>query len=178
MAGLTTLGFCCLQVKELGILVQNCPCLTKDMAKIFDVFWYMGQANATVPRYWPYEYSTNINNNTALPLYFNQTPAEVYISVSTCSIINAYNALTCISQYSGSNNNVYCVFTFHELALIDSALTKKLSYDFIYFVYNYMLMFLRKSIYAFVCTDLRRLLKNLVNVISPEPCVGLHANLT
>ncbi|KAK7471518.1 hypothetical protein BaRGS_00035857 [Batillaria attramentaria] len=30
------------QVKELGVLVQDCPCLGGDVEKLFDVYWYLG----------------------------------------------------------------------------------------------------------------------------------------
>ena len=41
-----------LQVKELGILVTDCPCLASDMAKIFEVYWTLGGQGKTVPERW------------------------------------------------------------------------------------------------------------------------------
>ena len=38
-----------LQVKELGVLVTDCPCLAADMAKIFEVYWALGGEGKTVP---------------------------------------------------------------------------------------------------------------------------------
>jgi phospholipase D3/4 len=37
------------QVKEMGILVTNCPRLAQDMAKIFDVYWALGGDGTTLP---------------------------------------------------------------------------------------------------------------------------------
>ena len=37
------------QVKELGVLVTDCPCLAADMAKIFEVYWALGGEGKSVP---------------------------------------------------------------------------------------------------------------------------------
>ena len=37
------------QVKELGVLVTDCPCLAGDMAKIFEVYWALGGEGKSVP---------------------------------------------------------------------------------------------------------------------------------
>ncbi len=40
------------QVKEVGLLVKNCACLAQDVAKIWDVYWILGNAShRTSPRY-------------------------------------------------------------------------------------------------------------------------------
>jgi phospholipase D3/4 len=48
-------------VKEVGVLVKNCPCLADDMAKIWQVYWDLGAPGATVPDSWPDQLSTDIN---------------------------------------------------------------------------------------------------------------------
>ncbi|XP_052740919.1 5'-3' exonuclease PLD3 isoform X3 [Bicyclus anynana] len=48
------------QVKELGIVAYNCSCLATDLAKIFDVYWSLGAADA-LPATWPPELSTDID---------------------------------------------------------------------------------------------------------------------
>ena len=73
------------------MLVQNCPCLGKDLQKIFDVYWYLGQANATVPSSWPAKYDTSINAHNPLTVHFNNTQAPVYMSVST--VLKFYSVL-------------------------------------------------------------------------------------
>lgn len=35
----------------MGILVTNCPTLARDMGKIFDVYWDLGEAT-TIPDEW------------------------------------------------------------------------------------------------------------------------------
>ena len=37
------------QVKEIGVLVQNCPTLATDMSKIFEVYWMLGGQSKTIP---------------------------------------------------------------------------------------------------------------------------------
>ncbi len=37
------------QVKEMGILVKNCPKLAQDMGKIFDAYWTVGGEGASIP---------------------------------------------------------------------------------------------------------------------------------
>ena len=54
------------QVKEMGVLVMNCPTLAKDMAKIFDVYWLLGGPGKEVPDSWPSSLSTNINAQNPL----------------------------------------------------------------------------------------------------------------
>lgn len=56
------------QVKEVGVLVKNCPCLADDMSKIWQVYWDLGVPGATVPDAWPDKLSTNINMKTPLNL--------------------------------------------------------------------------------------------------------------
>ena len=51
----------CCKVKEVGVLVKNCPCLADDMAKIWQVYWDLGAPGATVPDSWPDQLSTDIN---------------------------------------------------------------------------------------------------------------------
>ena len=71
-----------IQVKELGAVVYNCSCLAQDMAKVFEVYWYLGEDSATIPRQWPPELKTIYSNYRPMNLRLNNTKAEVYISVS------------------------------------------------------------------------------------------------
>lgn len=70
------------QVKEMGVLVQNCPCLGNDLKKIFNVYWYLGQSDVTVPNKWPSQFNTSINETNPLSVSFNNTRAPVFISSS------------------------------------------------------------------------------------------------
>jgi len=49
------------QVKEVGVLVKNCPCLAEDMSKIWQVYWQLGVPGAVVPSSWPTDLSTAIS---------------------------------------------------------------------------------------------------------------------
>ncbi|XP_074663041.1 5'-3' exonuclease PLD3-like isoform X2 [Tubulanus polymorphus] len=70
------------QVKELGAVVYNCSCYAEDMGKIFDVYWYMGQPNVTIPKTWPKTLKTVINSTNPLNIQFNGTSAKTYLSSS------------------------------------------------------------------------------------------------
>ncbi|OXU24626.1 hypothetical protein TSAR_006066 [Trichomalopsis sarcophagae] len=48
------------QVKELGLVAYNCSCMANDLAKIFDVYWALGE-NGKVPAAWPKSLGTKIN---------------------------------------------------------------------------------------------------------------------
>jgi len=56
------------QVKEIGVLAQNCPTLARDMSKIFEVYWILGGQNKTIPDNWPEELETTVNKESPLLL--------------------------------------------------------------------------------------------------------------
>lgn len=64
------------QVKELGVLIRNCTCLVRDVAKIFNVYWMMGKEEAKLPPAWPAEVSTKINYTTPMRVEFNDGAGE------------------------------------------------------------------------------------------------------
>ncbi|KAK2187389.1 hypothetical protein NP493_167g02020 [Ridgeia piscesae] len=68
------------QVKELGASVYNCSCLAEDMQKIFDVYWFMGKPNQSLPHQWPMKYSTSFNRFTPLKVQLNNTRSTVYLA--------------------------------------------------------------------------------------------------
>ncbi|BFF94500.1 5'-3' exonuclease PLD3 [Drosophila madeirensis] len=71
------------QVKEMGILAQNCPQLTEDVAKIFKAYWYLGKSTDAKIPIWGYEYSTNFNLDSPMILSVNKnTTLEGFLSSS------------------------------------------------------------------------------------------------
>lgn len=71
------------QVKELGVLVENCSCLARDMEKIFSVYWQLGKEDAQIPNKWPEGLSTKINVNNPVRVNIStDSSADVFISVS------------------------------------------------------------------------------------------------
>ncbi|EDV99105.1 5'-3' exonuclease PLD3 [Drosophila grimshawi] len=61
------------QVKELGVLAQNCPQLTSDLAKIFKAYWYLGSnADARIPSSWSFDYKTDYNKEQPMILNVNK----------------------------------------------------------------------------------------------------------
>ncbi|KAI8726661.1 phospholipase D3 [Biomphalaria glabrata] len=71
------------QVKELGVLIENCPTLAADADKLFDVYWHF--SNPSQPGLLDSSlasYSTNINASNPHQVTYNQTKALVYLSSS------------------------------------------------------------------------------------------------
>ncbi|XP_022224436.2 5'-3' exonuclease PLD3 [Drosophila obscura] len=96
------------QVKEMGILAQNCPQLTKDVAKIFKEYWYLGKStDAKIPN-WNWDYSTNYNLRSPMILNVNSnTTMEGFLSSSPPPL-----------SANGRTNDLEAI-----LSTIDSAIT-------------------------------------------------------
>ncbi|XP_013395460.1 phospholipase D3 [Lingula anatina] len=71
------------QVKELGTVTYDCPCLAADIAKIFEAYWAMSAPDAEIPSPWPDNYDTIYNNRTPAEVKLNgKDQAMVYLSSS------------------------------------------------------------------------------------------------
>ncbi|XP_042302662.1 5'-3' exonuclease PLD4 [Sceloporus undulatus] len=70
------------QVKEVGVLINNCSSLANDLWKTFKTYWDLGGPNATIPSPWPRNYSTNINRQNPLEVQFNGSSTKAYFSAS------------------------------------------------------------------------------------------------
>ena len=70
------------KVKETGAVIYNCSCIASDLQKIFDVYWLMGAPDAKVPPSWPSSLATKYNLETPMEVYYNNTYARSYLSVS------------------------------------------------------------------------------------------------
>ncbi|XP_023120990.2 5'-3' exonuclease PLD3 isoform X2 [Amphiprion ocellaris] len=69
------------EVKEVGLLVQNCSCLAQDVHRIFGVYWSVGGLNnGSLPPYWPARLTALSSAENPLHLKFNGVPAQVYLS--------------------------------------------------------------------------------------------------
>ncbi|OXA58455.1 5'-3' exonuclease PLD3 [Folsomia candida] len=68
------------QVKELGILATNCTCFAKDLGKVFDVYWKLGENNSKVPDKWPSSYATIYNKDNPMDISFNGEKYSSYLS--------------------------------------------------------------------------------------------------
>jgi len=69
------------QVKEVGVLVKDCPCLATDIEKIWSVYWRLGDTD-TLPDSWPQELATRYNAEHPLSLselsvYLSSSPAPL-----------------------------------------------------------------------------------------------------
>jgi len=70
------------QVKELGITLWDCNLLAKDLLKIFEVYWILGENDSVVPQTWPQELSTGINATHPIQIQLNDHQSQVYMSSS------------------------------------------------------------------------------------------------
>jgi phospholipase D3/4 len=70
------------QVKEMGVTVFSCPPLAQDLAKVFEVYWYLGQDSAEFPTSWPDYLSTTINVDNPLPVKLGGDQSFASISSS------------------------------------------------------------------------------------------------
>ncbi|CAH0552868.1 unnamed protein product [Brassicogethes aeneus] len=70
------------QVQEMGILLKNCSCLARDLGKIFDVYWTLGEDGAKIPETWPTSLSTDFNMETPFNLMLNNETFQSFISSS------------------------------------------------------------------------------------------------
>jgi phospholipase D3/4 len=58
------------------------------MSKIFQVYWALGEENATIPDAWPQDLATHINHTNPLTVDFNETTSSVYLAVTKFFKIN------------------------------------------------------------------------------------------
>ncbi|XP_078673648.1 5'-3' exonuclease PLD3-like isoform X2 [Branchiostoma floridae x Branchiostoma belcheri] len=68
------------QVKELGAVIEDCPCLAQDVGKLFSVYWDLGKPGAELPSSWPAAYQTNYNLQTPVQVAFNGTNTNTFLS--------------------------------------------------------------------------------------------------
>ncbi|XP_034947047.1 5'-3' exonuclease PLD3-like isoform X2 [Chelonus insularis] len=69
------------QVKELGLVAMNCSCLVNDFAKIFDVYWQLGE-EGRIPSSWPDTLKTKININNTLNFTLENNQYQLFIASS------------------------------------------------------------------------------------------------
>ncbi|XP_077255467.1 5'-3' exonuclease PLD3 isoform X2 [Temnothorax americanus] len=69
------------QVKELGLIALNCSCLANDYAKIFDVYWKLGE-DGKVPSTWPDSLSTKINIDNPMNFTYKDNKYKLFIASS------------------------------------------------------------------------------------------------
>ncbi|GFO27503.1 phospholipase d3 [Plakobranchus ocellatus] len=70
------------QTLETGVLIEDCPCLGEDAAKIFEVYWYLRKPDSKIPESWPSNLSTSINVSNPIEISYNGTKGQVFISSS------------------------------------------------------------------------------------------------
>lgn len=70
------------QVKELGVTIRNCPVLSLDLLKIFQVYWLLGLPDSQIPTEWPANLTTEYNVDTPVSVKLGPTQSEVFLSSS------------------------------------------------------------------------------------------------
>ncbi|KAI1723297.1 PLD-like domain-containing protein [Ditylenchus destructor] len=64
------------EVKELGVVLRNCPVIANDLHKIFSVYWQMSDRDGFPPRNWPSDLQTNISNKRPLNIKCSMTDSD------------------------------------------------------------------------------------------------------
>lgn len=70
------------EVKEVGVVFQECPCVASDLYKIFAAYWKLGENDSVIPEKWPISYRTPFNFSSMAKLTMDGEPAEYFISSS------------------------------------------------------------------------------------------------
>lgn len=68
------------QVKEIGILGIDCPCIARDLQKAFDVYWYL--TNHTIPSHFPHDLSPEYNMEHPMTVSAAQGQMNLFIVTS------------------------------------------------------------------------------------------------
>ncbi|XP_049597491.1 5'-3' exonuclease PLD4 [Syngnathus scovelli] len=71
------------QVKELGMVIYNCPSLANDLYQIFSSYWELGMPKNTMPEYLPV---SHINKQNPLLVKEDNITSRLFISGSPPSI--------------------------------------------------------------------------------------------
>ena len=69
------------EVKELGVVVKECPCVASDLYKIFAAYWKLGENESSIPEKWPISYRPAFNFSSMAKMELDGEPAEFFISV-------------------------------------------------------------------------------------------------
>lgn len=69
------------EVKEIGLHVRECPVLTKELQKIFKIYWNVG-VSGKIPNAWPQELQTQFNMGNPMKLKLSGHNVRVFLSHS------------------------------------------------------------------------------------------------
>uniref|UniRef100_H3DJA7 Phospholipase D family member 4 n=1 Tax=Tetraodon nigroviridis TaxID=99883 RepID=H3DJA7_TETNG len=81
------------QVKELGVVIYNCSSLAKDLHKVFQSYWVMGEANSSLPARWPAGYDAAFNQHRPLLVREGNVSSKLYLAGSPPSFCPASRTL-------------------------------------------------------------------------------------
>ncbi|CAD5223745.1 unnamed protein product [Bursaphelenchus okinawaensis] len=98
------------QVKEMGVLVKNCPCLASDLGNIFETYWKVGIPNAKVPEVWSSEYTSKYNSENPISTKISDDNSLVYLTTSPPSFAPAgreHDGLTIINNINNAKKYIY-----------------------------------------------------------------------
>uniref|UniRef100_A0A183FKD6 PLDc_3 domain-containing protein n=1 Tax=Heligmosomoides polygyrus TaxID=6339 RepID=A0A183FKD6_HELPZ len=100
-----------LEVKELGLYIQDCPCLAADLLRIFAVYWHLGQEAAVIPQKWPSIFETAFNMSAPMQLTWSGVETDVFLSSSPAAFNpngREHDLQTIVSLISSARRSV-CV---------------------------------------------------------------------
>uniref|UniRef100_A0A5K3FU71 PLD phosphodiesterase domain-containing protein n=2 Tax=Mesocestoides corti TaxID=53468 RepID=A0A5K3FU71_MESCO len=70
------------QVKEMGIVLYDCPALVSDLSKIIGAFRVASEPDTVLPIHWSSKLKTRYNRTNPMRLLLNGIPASVYLTMS------------------------------------------------------------------------------------------------
>jgi phospholipase D3/4 len=109
--GSANLDWCSLaQVKELGVVIRDCPALAEDALKEFNQYW-LAANRTTLPNPWPVTSNTNINMKNPAEVVLNDMNVTVFISASPKEFCppNRTNDIDALLHVVNSSNKTICV---------------------------------------------------------------------
>ena len=111
------------QVKEMGVVIKECQLLADDLLKIFEIYWYLGEPNATIPKYWPKELSTNYNLSNQMSVPINGIDYNLFLSSSPkplCSLGRTNDIDAIVSAIRRAKKFIYiAVMDYYPIFLYD-----------------------------------------------------------
>jgi len=69
------------QVKELGVVIKDCPAIAEDALKEFSQYW-MAAELTSLPQAWPQAVDTNIDLKNPAQVVLNKTQVSLFIAAS------------------------------------------------------------------------------------------------
>eukprot|EP01119_Soliformovum_irregulare_P000831 TRINITY_DN10616_c0_g1_i1.p1 TRINITY_DN10616_c0_g1~~TRINITY_DN10616_c0_g1_i1.p1 ORF type:complete len:619 (+),score=143.49 TRINITY_DN10616_c0_g1_i1:696-2552(+) len=159
------------QVKEIGIVIENCPAIVQDVRKIFEMYWVASDMTK-LPQHWDPQYATRYNLANPMTISYNGQVGDAFVASSPIEFCasgrtNDIDALVStirsakktisieVMDYSASSlyddpNKYWPVISD---ALIDAAFSRGVSIRLLFSQWNYTMSFTYQWMYSLNAID-------------------------